>query len=103
MSQSQTIEYTLSVNTEITSNDIRKLEMAIIRCLNIAQRLTGDENLQKGIQVIQKTIMTLRTLQMAYNALQIARMSAGDPIAWLTAGTMVASAGATIYDSITGA
>jgi len=103
MSQAQTIEYTLSVNSEVSSNDIRKLEMSIIRCLNLAQRLTGDENLKNSLQVIQKAIMTLRTLQMAYHALQVARMAAGDPIAWLTAGTMVASAGATIYDAITGA
>jgi hypothetical protein len=103
MSQSQTIEYNLAINADMSYSDLRKLETSLVRCLNLAQRLTGDENVKNGIQYIQKAIMTLRTLQMAYHAVQIARMSAGDPIAWLSAGTMVASAGLTIYDTITGA
>jgi hypothetical protein len=103
MSQSQTIEYNLSINADMTFSDIRKLEISLVRCLNLAQRFTGDENLKNGLQTMQKAIMTLRTLQTAYRAVQIARMAAGDPLAWFSAATMVASAGMTIYDSITGA
>lgn len=102
MSQSQTIEYTLAVNTEMSYSDIRKLEMVLIRCLNLAQRFTGDENLKNGIATMQKAIMTLRTLQMAYHTVQLARMAAGDPIAWLYAASSVATAGMTLYDSFVG-
>jgi hypothetical protein len=103
MSQQQTIEYSLAINTEMSYSEVRKLEIILIRCLNLAQRFTGDENLKNGIATIQKAIMTLRTLQMAYHTVQMARMAAGDPLAWLYAGSMVASAGMTLYDSFVGA
>lgn len=102
MSTSQTIEYSLVVNADVSYSDIRKLETAIVRTLNLAQRLTGNENLQEGLQTIQKAIMMLRTLQMAYQAVQIARMAAGDPIAWFSAAATVGATALTIYDSITG-
>lgn len=102
MSESQTIEYNLTVNADLAFSDIRKLEIALVRCLNLAQRFTGDENLKDGLATIQKTIMLLRTMQMAYRAVQIARMSAGDPIAWFSAATTVMATSMSIYDTITG-
>lgn len=98
MSESQTIEYNFLLNVDIAMSDVRKLEMALIRCLNIAQRFTGDENLKKGIATIQRSIMTLRSLQAAYHAVQIARMAAGDPLAWFSAGATVLSVGFTVTD-----
>jgi hypothetical protein len=100
MSQSQTIEYSLAINTDMAYSDIRKLEISLVRCLNLAQRFTGDEDLKKGIQLMQKAIMTLRTLQMAYHAVQMARMAAGDPLAWFSAATMVATSAMTVYDTV---
>ena len=102
MSLSQTLEYTLAVNADVSYSEIRKLEVTLVRCLSLAQRFTGDENLKNGIAIMQKAIMTLRTLQMAYRAVQLARMAAGDPLAWLSAASMVATSGMTIYDAITG-
>ena len=92
------IQYNLSVSTELTYNEFRKLEIVLVRCLNFASRLTGDENLKKGIQVIEKTIMTLRTLQMAIRAVQ----AASGPIGWAYAATTVVATGFAMYDLTTG-
>lgn len=102
MSQSQTIEYTLAIAVDDSYSEIRKLETTLVRCLSLAQRLTGDENLQRGIVTLQKAIMTLRALQMAYRSVQIARMAAGDPLAWINAGSMVATGAMTLYDAFVG-
>jgi hypothetical protein len=102
VSQAQTIEYNLTINAEMGYTEIRKLEITLVRCLNLAQRFTGDENLKNGIVTVQRAVMALRTLQMAYRAVQIARMAAGDPLAWLSAGATVATAGMTLYDSFIG-
>jgi hypothetical protein len=102
MSEQQTIEFNLAINAEMSYSELRKLEIGLIRCLNLAQRFTGDENLKKGIATIQRSIMMLRTLQIAYHAVQIARMSAGDPLAWFSAATTVAATGMSLYDSLQG-
>jgi hypothetical protein len=86
----------------MTFSELRKLEISLIRCLNLAQRFTGDENLKNGLATMQKALMMLRSLQVAYRAVQIARMSAGDPLAWFSAATTVAATSMSMYDAITG-
>lgn len=97
MSQTS-IDYLLTVNIDLAYSDVRKLEAAIMKTLNIAERLTGDENLKQGIQTMQRAITTLRMLQVAYQAMQIARMSSGDPLAWFSAGATVATTALNLYD-----
>jgi hypothetical protein len=84
------IQYSLAVNTEMAYSDIRKLEIVIIRCLEYAQRLTGDQNLKNGIQTIQQTITAVRSLQIALRQLEIA----SGPIGWALALTSAVAAGA---------
>ena len=100
------IEYTLTVNTELTRSEMRKLESSMMRILNLVQQFSGgDKNLNKLINTMQHTIVVLRSLQIALRAVQLARMSSGDPIAWLSAGTTVVAAGMSgygMYESMIG-
>jgi len=98
---SEEIQFNLTVSTELTYTEIRKLEIVLMRVLGYMEQLTGDRNLQKAINVIQATIVAIRSLQMAIRALQMA----SGPIGWAYAGTTVIAAGMSgysIYESITG-
>jgi hypothetical protein len=86
------------VASKASYHDVRMLESSITRCLGLMQRLTGNEDMRAGIQTIQKTIMALRTIQAAYHAVMLARMAAGDPIAWFNAATTAAYAVATVAE-----
>lgn len=89
MSEQTEIQYSLTVNTDFAFSEIRKLEIVLIRCLNYAQQLTGDPNLQRGIQILEKAILTLRSFQQAARAAQLA----AGPIGWLYFGTTALAAG----------
>lgn len=106
MSAHNEIEYTLTLNTQLTYSEIRKLEISMMRILGYIQRLTpGNTDLHRLIDTMQSAITVLRSMQIALHAVQIARMSAGDPIAWLSAGTTVVAvgfSGYSMYESMTG-
>jgi len=68
--------------------------------LGIARRLTGDENLQRGMATMQRTVGVAQQLTIALTTLQAARMAAGDPLAWVTAGLAVGGATLSLYDVI---
>ena len=93
------IQYSLAVNTEMAYSDVRKLEIVIMRCLEYAQRLTGDENLKNGIQTIQQAITALRSLQIAIRQLEIA----SGPLGWALALTSAVAAGASAGTAVGGA
>jgi len=102
MSDSTEVEYTLTINTEMISGDVRKLEVSLMRILSYIQQLTGGNvELAKLITAIQKVIITIRSLQMAIRAAQLAT----GPIGWLYFGTtLVATAmsGYSMYESLAG-
>jgi hypothetical protein len=101
MSETTEIQYNLTLNTEMTYNELRKLEIILMRCLSYASRLTGDENLKRGIQVLQQAITTLRTLQLTMRAVQMA----SGPIGWAYAATSlvgVGFSGYSMYETIVG-
>jgi hypothetical protein len=101
MSEANEIQYNLVVNTELSYNEVRKLEIILMRCLSYASRLTGSEDLKKGIQVLQTAITTLRTLQIAMRAVQLA----SGPIGWAYAATSVIAvgfSGYSMYETIVG-
>jgi len=65
---------------------ILQFERALNRSLYIVKRLSGgDENLRRTIDSTQRLVAIVNSLRLAYKALQVARMAAGDPIAWATA------------------
>lgn len=102
MSDSTSLQYSLTVNTDTAYSDIRKLETIIIRCLNYAERLTGDPNLKQGMQTIQRAIVLLRTLQQTIRLTQLALIPGAGLIAGALAATSAVGSGFAIYDTITG-
>lgn len=82
------IQYLLTVNCEMTYNELRKLEMSLIRILSYVKRFCGDENVAKAIGTVEKLIMTIRMCQIAIRALEAAE----GPIGWLYAITTAVGA-----------
>lgn len=101
-SENNEIQYSLSLNTDLTYSEVRKLETVLMRVLSYIERLTGDNpSLVKLINTIQSAITALRTLQSAIRAVEVA----SGPIGWAFAATSVVTAGFSgysIYESITG-
>ena len=86
----QEIQYSLTVNTELTYNEFRKLETVLFRVLSYIERMTGgNPELTRFINTIQATITALRTLQLAMRALQ----AASGPIGWAYAATSFIAVG----------
>jgi transcription initiation factor TFIIIB Brf1 subunit/transcription initiation factor TFIIB len=82
---------------EVTSNLV-DYEIALRSALRLAKRLGLPEEVNQAIAQIQQTIRIVHQLQMAYNALLLARLSSGDPLAWVQAGIYVASSVVTMTD-----
>ena len=102
MSESVEIEYLLTVNTEMTYSELRKIETMLIRLSGYVQRLAGNENLDKLMNKIQQTIHYIRALQIALIALQAAMVPGAGwiKVAWVGfAATNAAFAG---YDMLRG-
>jgi hypothetical protein len=98
---SEEIQFNLTVSTELTYTEIRKLEIVLMRVLGYVEQLTGNKDLRKAINVIQSMIVAIRSLQMAIRVLEVA----SGPIGWAYAGTTMIAAGLSgysIYESITG-
>ncbi len=100
MSYDETVSFSLEVNVEQAYTQVRKLEMLFSRTLGMVQRLTGDENLNRSIGLMRRAIAVANQLRLAMAALQVARMAAGDPIAWATAGLAGAEFAFDLYDVI---
>ena len=95
------IQYTLTVLTQEIENNTRKLETSLIRIMSYLQRLSGDTNIDNFLGMVQKAIITVRTLQLALTALSVA----SGPVGWLYAGTSAVAAGIsgyTLYESMIG-
>ncbi len=78
------------------------LEISLVRILGYVERFSGDANLNKFLSMVQRTILLVRSLQIALRALEMA----SGPIGWLYAGTSVVAAGMSGYsmlESMTGA
>lgn len=89
--EDHTVSFSLEVNVEKAYQEVRRLQTVFYRTLGLAARLTGDENLLRGIRTMQRAITIANQLRLAYAALQVARMAAGDPLAWAMAGVSVAT------------
>ena len=92
------VSFSLEINVEPTYENVRRLQTVLSRSLGLAARLTGDENLKRGIQTMQKAIVTANQLRLALAALQAARMAAGDPLAWAMAAVGVVSTIVTVSE-----
>lgn len=98
---SEEVQWSLTVNTELTYSEVRKLETVLMRVLGYLRQFSGNENLNETIMLIQRTITAIHSLQMAIRALQMA----SGPVGWAYAATSVVAAGLSgysIYESMIG-
>lgn len=104
MSYQEEIQYSLTVNTEMAYSEIRKLETTLVRVLGYIEQLVGDNpSLKKLINLLQATINTVRTLQAAIRAMNLA--SASTPLGFAFAATSFVAAGLSagaLYSSTVG-
>jgi hypothetical protein len=102
LSNSTAIQYTLTVNTELSRSEIRKLETVLMRTLNYIQLFTGgNTDINKAINMAQAAITTFRSLQIAIRAAQLA----SGPIGWAYMGislAAVAMSGYSMYEGMIG-
>ena len=91
MSQSIELEYLLTVNTERCVSEISRLSSALMRALHLFDIMGLPPKVDAQIREIQRIVVAVNSLTTAYHALQVARMAAGDPIAWAVAGIQVAT------------
>lgn len=94
--EDHTVSFSLELNVAEAERNLRRLQTVLFRSLSLASRLTGDENLRRGIQTVQEMIVMANRLRLALLALQAARMAAGDPLAWAMAGLAVAEFGVAV-------
>jgi hypothetical protein len=69
------------------------LERTLVQALSLSARLTGDEDLQRGIMVIQRAIAVINQLQLASSLLV-----ATNPWLWPLGILGFASAGLNMHD-----
>jgi len=85
MVEDHEVSFSLEVNVQDAYVEVRRLQTILYRSLGLARRL-GGENLEQLVTVMQRTITIANRLRLALRALQLARMAAGDPLAWALAG-----------------
>ena len=94
------VSFSLEINVGPLEDELRRAQTVLFRTLSLASRLTGSESLKEGIAEIQHTIILLNQLRLAYRAVQLARMAAGDPVAWALAGLSVAEVIVSTYEVV---
>ena len=94
---SQTVSFDMQLNVREFNSELRKCQTLISHTLHLVERMGLPEDAQKAINMIQQVNRAVNALRLAYNALQTARMAAGDPIAW---GLFVVQVGTAIYDAV---
>ena len=92
------VNFALELNVQPAEHSLRQYETAVFRALALAKRLGLPEDMVAAADYVQRQIATLRSLELAYYAVQLARMAAGDPLAWAMAGISVVSAAVSIGD-----
>jgi len=85
------IQYSLTLNTELAYNDLRKLEITFMRIFSYLRKMTGDERIDAAMRKVQQFITLLRTAQIAMRALDVATMTNPIGIAFALT-TLVATA-----------
>ena len=100
MSEEQTVIFNLEVNVEHSLSDLRRLEGLLTQSISLAQRMGLPADIDAQIEKVQRLTMTIRVCHTAYAMLQLARMAAGDPVAWGTAAVTIAAAGLSVSDLV---
>ncbi len=85
-------------NLSMSYHELREVETILNRTLEMLSRATGSEDLRKAIDLFQKAILMLRSLQLAMHAVEVA----SGPIGWALAITSIGMAAFNAYDTIRG-
>lgn len=89
----ETVSFSLEVNVEKAYEDLRKAEMIIYRISGMVRDLSGDENLDNLMRMLQEATARANQLRLVLAALATARAAGGDPLAWIQLGVSVATVG----------
>lgn len=99
----ETVSFSLEINVGKAVDEARRLQTVLSRSLALVRRATGgNEDLRNYIDFAQKSIVWTNRLRLALRALQLLRMSMGDPLAWAFAGLAIAEVGADVMVGMQG-
>jgi len=92
MSSDESVIFNLELNVEPLLDNARQIEGLLSRSLGYMQRLTGNEDLNNALRMVQRVTMAIRLLHSAIIAMELA----SGPIGWWRVGLALAGAGFTI-------
>jgi uncharacterized protein YaaW (UPF0174 family) len=93
----ETVTFNLEINLEPTYSEIRKFEAVLMRSLTLLNRFTGgNATVQQTIQIIERLITTVRMLQVAIRAFEVA----AGPLGWAYFGVTALSTGVYLLDPV---
>lgn len=95
MSANEEVSFTLTLTVEQSITELRRLQTAIYKSLELFRRMGMPEELDKAIMVIQRMISVVRQLEIAAIALHAGL----GPIGWILGGVGIASAALTAFDT----
>lgn len=96
MSSGEIVSFDMQLNVAEFNAELRKSLALLSHTFHLVERMGLPENAQQAIDMIQQITRAVNSLRLAYNALQTARMAAGDPIAW---GLFAVQVGTAIYNA----
>ena len=97
MSEDQ-VQFSLILNVEDALTQLNKVKTVLYQSLGIMRRLTGDENIQKGIANTQRLISILNQARIAAIALRSALFLGGGPLGLALAGVSIGTLSMNILD-----
>lgn len=83
-----------------TQRDMFVYKNTISDILRLSRQMGLPPEIDQQVVAIQRLITLLNATIAAYRAVQIARMAAGDPVAWIQAGIEVAGVGMSVATMI---
>ena len=92
--QMETLELQVE-STKMSYHDLRIVEMSIIRIGNALEKMTGSKEVSQAINTLNRLIFTVRSLQIAMHALDIA----AGPIGWLYAAATIIGFGVMVGET----
>lgn len=93
------VSFSLEVNIEKAYEDLRRVQTVLYRTMGLLQRMGLPEDVDRAIWQLRTMIRIANKARLALAALQMARMAAGDPIAWAMAGVSLAELGFSTVDA----
>lgn len=94
------VAFSLILNVENVLTQMNKVKTVLYQSLGIMRRLTGDENIQKGIANTQRLISILNQARIAAIALRAALFLGAGPLGLALAGVSVGTTALNVVDYV---